>query len=104
MSLQVTHVHVFAWRGRIRNLGADCSTVAASGPTIWTSTYGPEPTHCNRLLIESSAWAQTVHTALYVTRDLIFMPFVECIFLFAFLCMYLRPRGVLHVLLLLVVP
>ena len=35
--------------------------VAASGPTIWTSTYGLEPVLCNRLLIEPSGWAQTVH-------------------------------------------
>ena len=35
--------------------------VAASGPTIWTSTYGLEPVLCNRLLIELSGWAQTVH-------------------------------------------
>ena len=27
-----------------------------------TSTYGLEPTHCNRLLVEPSGWAQTVHT------------------------------------------
>ena len=36
-----------------------------------------------------------VHTALYVTRDSIFTPFVECVFLLDFLCMYLRPRGTL---------
>ena len=35
--------------------------VAASGPTIWTSTYVLESTHCNRLLSEPSCWAQTVH-------------------------------------------
>ena len=35
--------------------------VAASGPAIWTSTYGLEPVLCNRLLIELSGWAQTVH-------------------------------------------
>ena len=35
--------------------------VAASGPTIWTSTYGLEPVFFNRLLIEPSGWAQTVH-------------------------------------------
>ena len=35
--------------------------VAASGLTIWTSTYGLEPVFCNRLLIEPSGWAQTVH-------------------------------------------
>ena len=34
--------------------------VLASGPTIWTSTYGLEPVLCNRLLIEPSGWAQTV--------------------------------------------
>ena len=37
------------------------SSVAASGPTICTSTYGLEPEPCNRLLIEPSGWAQTVH-------------------------------------------
>jgi len=37
------------------------SFVAASGPTIWTRTYGLEPVLCNRLLIEPSGWAQTVH-------------------------------------------
>jgi len=31
------------------------------GATIWTSTYGLEPVLCNRLLIEPSGWAQTVH-------------------------------------------
>ena len=36
-----------------------------------------------------------VHTAFYVTRDSIFAPFVECVFLLAFLCMYLRSRGTL---------
>ena len=35
--------------------------VATSGPTIWTSTYGLEPGLYNRLLIELSGWAQTVH-------------------------------------------
>jgi len=29
--------------------------VAASGPSIWTSTYGLEPVLCNRLLIEQLA-------------------------------------------------
>jgi len=38
----------------------DNDAVAASGPTIWTSTYGLEPVHCDRLLIEPSGWAQTV--------------------------------------------
>jgi len=37
------------------------SFVAVSGPTIRTSTYGLEPVLCNRLLIEPSGWAQTVH-------------------------------------------
>jgi len=32
-------------------------------------------------------------TAFYVTRDSIFTPFVECVFLFAFQCMYFRSRG-----------
>ena len=36
-------------------------TVATSGLTIWTSTYGLEPGLYNRLLIELSGWAQTVH-------------------------------------------
>jgi len=39
----------------------DSDIVAASGPTIWTSTYGLEPVLCNRLLIEPFGWAQTVH-------------------------------------------
>jgi len=33
----------------------------ASGPTIWTSTYGLEPVLSNGLLVEPSGWAQTVH-------------------------------------------
>jgi len=36
------------------------SFVAASGPTIWTSTYGLEPMLYSRLLIEPSDWAKTV--------------------------------------------
>jgi len=36
-------------------------SVVASGPTLWTSTYGLELVLCNRLLIEPSGWAQTVH-------------------------------------------
>jgi len=35
-------------------------TVAASGPTIWTSAYGLEAVLCNGLLVELSDWAQTV--------------------------------------------
>ena len=35
--------------------------VSASGPTIWTNTYGLEPVLCNGLLVEPSGWAQTVH-------------------------------------------
>ena len=52
------------WKEHCKQL---CSTiskyigVAASGPTIWTSMYGLEPVLCNRLLIEPSGWAQTVH-------------------------------------------
>ena len=38
------------------------TAVATSGPTIWTSTYELEPTHCKRVLVEPSCWAQTVHT------------------------------------------
>jgi len=38
----------------------NCS-VAASGPTIWTSTYGLESVLCIGLLVEPSGWAQTVH-------------------------------------------
>ena len=45
---------------RIRS-GCVLRNVAASGPTIWTSTYGLEPVLRNRLLIEPSGWAQTVH-------------------------------------------
>jgi len=40
-----------------------CGIVAAGGPTIWTSTYGLEPMHCNRLLVEPSCWSRTVHTS-----------------------------------------
>jgi len=73
--------------------------VAASGPTIWTSTYGLEPMHCNRLLSEPSCWAQTIYTSRLrscVSRDLPIMPFAERVFLFASLCAYLRHRGVLQ--------
>jgi len=35
--------------------------VAANSPTIWASTHGLEPVVCNRLHIEPSGWAQTVH-------------------------------------------
>jgi len=73
--------------------------VAASSPTIWTSTYALESTHCNRLLTEPSCWAQTVHMftlRLYVSCDLTVTPCAGCVFLFAFLCVYLRPRRVLH--------
>jgi len=51
-----------------RRLNRDCprqtgtyGSDAASGPTIWTRTYGLEPVLCNRLVIEPSGWAQTVH-------------------------------------------
>jgi len=80
--------------------------VAASGLTIWTSTYAVESTHYNRLLTAPSCWAQTVHMftlRLYVSRDLTVTSCAGCVFLFAFLCVYLRPRGVLHGLLLRVV-
>jgi len=40
---------------------AKVSNVTASGPTIWTSTYGLEPVLCNRLIIEPSGRAQSVH-------------------------------------------
>ena len=43
------------------NRQGDKGTVAASGPTIWTSTYRLEPVLCNRLLIGPSRWAQTLH-------------------------------------------
>ena len=69
--------------------------VTASGPTVWTSTYAMESTHCNRLLIEPSCWAQTVHIftlRLYVSRDLAVTPCAGCIFMLAFLRVYLRPR------------
>jgi len=78
------------------------SCVAASGPTIWTSTYALESTHCYRrivILIEPSCWAQTVHMftlRLYVSRDLTATSCAGCVFLLAFLRMYLRPRVVLH--------
>jgi len=48
---------------------------------------------CNRLLIEPSGWAQTVHTAFYVTRDSIFTPFVDCVFPLAFLRKGVRKGG-----------
>ena len=69
------------------------------GGAIWTSTYGLEPTHCNRLLVEPSCWAQTVHTSSlrsYVSRDLPVTPCAECVFLFASLCAYLQHRRVLQ--------
>jgi len=75
------------------------SNVAASGPTVWTIAYALESTHCNRLLIEPSYWAQTVHMftpRLYVSRDLTVTSCAGCVFLLAFLRVYLRPRGVLH--------
>jgi len=74
-------------------------SVAASGPNVWVNTYALESTHCNRLLIEPSCWAQTVHMftlRLYVSRDLTVQPCAECVFLFVFLRVYLRPRTVLH--------
>jgi len=37
------------------------AVVAARDPSIWTSTYGLEPVLCNRLIIEPSGWAQTIH-------------------------------------------
>jgi len=33
---------------------------------------------------------------LYVSRDLTVTPCAECVFLFAFLCVQLRPRTILH--------
>jgi len=36
------------------------NSVAASGPTIWTSMYGLKPVLCNGLLVAPSGWAQTV--------------------------------------------
>jgi len=64
----------------------------------YTSTYALESMHCNRLLIEPSRWAQTVHMftlRLYVSRDLTVTPCAGCVFLLAFLRVYLRPRKVL---------
>jgi len=46
-----------SWNRIIFNTAA----VAASGPTRWTSTYGLEPVLCNKMFIEPSGWAQTVH-------------------------------------------
>ena len=44
-----------------------------------------------------SVWLGTnhshVYTGFYATRDSLFMPFVQCVFLLAFLCMYLRSHG-----------
>ena len=66
--------------------------VVASGPTIWTSTYGLEPVLCNRLFIEPSGWAQTVHMftqrfMYHVTQysrrlfnAFFFSPFCACIY------------------------
>jgi len=66
--------------------------VAASGVTIWTSTYGLEPVLCNRLLIEPSGWAQTLHmftqrctqhVTQYSRRSLnafFYPPFCACIY------------------------
>jgi len=51
-------------------------------------------------------WAQTVHMftlRLHVSRDFTVTPCAKCVFLFAFLRVYLRPRRVLHGLLLRVV-
>ena len=64
--------------------------------------YGQVRTDWNQrfVIIVMARWAirldtnrSHVHTAFYVTRDSIFTPFVECIFLLALLCMYLRSRG-----------
>ena len=69
--------------------------VVASGPTIWTSTYGLEPVLCNRLLIEPNRLGTNrsdVHTAFYVPRYHVtqysrrslnafsFSPFCACIY------------------------
>ena len=78
--------------------------VAASGPTIWTSTYGLEPVLCNRLLIEPSGWEQTIHkftqrftyhVTQYSRRSLnafFFSPFCACICDLAkpYLCFFRR--------------
>jgi len=60
--------------------------------SIWTNTFGLEPVLCNRLLIEPSGWAQTVHmftqrftyhVTQYSRRSLnafFFSPFCACIY------------------------
>ena len=61
-----------ATTGPLFKKGGD--VVAASDPTIWTSTYALESRHCSRLLIEPFRWVQTVHMftlRLYVSHDLI---------------------------------
>jgi len=62
MHLELNHwrCHGQLSRSCVPNLSCN-HFVAASGPTIWTSTFGLEPVLCNRLLIEPSSWAQTVH-------------------------------------------
>jgi len=37
--------------GNSDHMAATTAVVAASGPAIWTSTYGLEPVLCNRLLV-----------------------------------------------------
>ena len=61
---EVPKAHYFCFLLLIQSSGVQQKSnkaVAASGPTIWTSTYGLEPVLRNRLLIEPSGWAQTVH-------------------------------------------
>jgi len=53
-----THDPPFPSRTSLQKAG---NVVAASGPTITIRTCGLEPVLCNRLLIEASRWAQTVH-------------------------------------------
>ena len=62
--------------------------------------YGQIRSDWNQCFVIDSSWSHRlgtnrshVHTAFYVTRDSIFTPFVECVFLLTFLCMYLRSRG-----------
>jgi len=48
------------------HLKPDHVRVAASGPTLWTSTYGLEPVLCYRLLIEPSGWARALQSETHV--------------------------------------
>jgi len=60
--LMLTTCHMpHTWPNTIQRAPARPLFKKASGPTIWTSTYGLVPVLCNRLLFEPPGWAQTVH-------------------------------------------